>query len=142
MEIFDTEGDGSQDEATLWSLSNEFLEAAIVLKDAPKTKVSFSVATYYLVGHSAELSLKSYLFKQGLAVNDLKMIGHNLSNLIDKAMNYGLSDFGEIRALSVIYKNKGLEYLRRIKQSLPPIEHLINEVKKLQSQVFNNIVSF
>jgi len=43
-EIFDAVGDGSQDDGTLYSLSDEFLEAARVLQATPPTRVNFSSA--------------------------------------------------------------------------------------------------
>lgn len=72
MDIFEMEGDSTEDEATLWSLSNEYLEAAKVLQNAPLTKVNFHIVIYYLIGHSVELSLKSYLFQHEESVEDLK----------------------------------------------------------------------
>lgn len=56
-------------------------------------------------------------------------------------MNYGLSDFREIRALSSIYKGKGFEYRHQKKQTLPSIELLINEAQNIQSYVFDKIVN-
>lgn len=56
-------------------------------------------------------------------------------------MNYGLSDFREIRALSSIYKGKGFEYRQQKKQTLPSIELLINEAQNIQSYVFDKIVN-
>ncbi len=60
VDIFRAEGDGSQDDGTLYSLSDEFLEAARVLQATPPTRVNFSSAAYYLLGHSAELILKAF----------------------------------------------------------------------------------
>ncbi|MEJ1958500.1 MAG: hypothetical protein WDM70_02780 [Nitrosomonadales bacterium] len=61
--IFEAEGDGSQDGGTLYSLSDEFLEAAVVLQNTPLNCVNFSAVTYYLLGHSAELMLKAFLYR-------------------------------------------------------------------------------
>lgn len=43
-----------QDEATLFSLSTEYLEAATVLYHTAPTRFNYSVVTFYLVGHAAQ----------------------------------------------------------------------------------------
>ena len=73
-EIFDAVGNGSQDDGTLYSLSDEFLEAARVLQATPPTRVNFSSAAYYLLGHAAELMLKAFLFKHEVSIVELKKI--------------------------------------------------------------------
>ncbi|MEP1447618.1 MAG: hypothetical protein ABJK37_16045 [Paraglaciecola sp.] len=144
MSIFDYEGKGEGDEATFFSLSGEYLEAAITLNNTPPTTVNYWIVTYYLLGHAAELSLKSYLFKHELKTGDLKKIGHDLSELLNKAKEYSPKDF-ELKAiheLSHIYKGKDLEYRCKKKQTFPAVDMLIDEVKKLQSIVFNEVVEF
>lgn len=144
LSIFDIDGDGSEDEATLLSLSSEYLEAAITLNNVPPTKVNYWVVTYYLLGHAAELSLKSYLFKHELTTSDLKKVGHDLIGLMDKAIEFSPDDFdfNAIRELSPIYKGKDLEYRRKKKQMFPAVDTLIKEVKKLQSIAFNKVVEW
>ncbi|UAA37872.1 hypothetical protein KIH87_14380 [Paraneptunicella aestuarii] len=131
-----------EDEATFFSLSSEYLEAAETLNKIPPTKVNYWIITYYLLGHSAELSLKSFLFKRGMSLKELRKIGHDLFELLDKAKNHGIQDFNSIRSLSPIYKSKKLEYRQRNIESFPPIDNLILEVKELHLMVFESISYF
>jgi len=141
-EIFDAVGDGSQDDGTLYSLSDELLEAARVLQGTPATRVNFSSATYYLLGHSAELILKSYLFKHGVTINELKNIGHDLENLVYLTKEKGLPvqvGLQHILGLAATYKEKNFEYRTRKKKTFPNIDLLLDEIKALQSVVFYHI---
>jgi hypothetical protein len=71
-----------EDEATLLSLSTEYLEAAKVLHSTPPTKVNYAIVIFYLLGHAAELLLKSFLHKNGESIVDIKnKYGHNLTKL-------------------------------------------------------------
>lgn len=144
MSIFDYEGDGTEDEATFFSLSGEFFEAAETLNRVSPTKVNYWVVTYYLLGHSAELTLKSFLFKKNTPLKELRGIGHDLSALIDKANEHGIQDLNlaSLRIMAPIYKAKKLEYRQRNREEFPPITSLIQEVKELRSIVFNHVSGF
>lgn len=142
MNIFDYEGDGSEDEATLYSLSGEYLEAAKTLNSSHPTKVTYGIVTYYLLGHAAELSLKSYLFKKEMSIQELRRIGHDLNLLLDKATEFGLKNFSSIRSLSPIYKSKKLEYRQNRREMFPSKDLLIEEIEELQSIVFNHVTEF
>ena len=142
MSIFDYEGDGLEDEATFYSLSGEYLEAAETLNRTPPTKINYWIVTYYLIGHAAELTLKSFLFKKEVPVKELIKIGHDLSGLISKANVFGLQDFIALRELSPIYKTKGLEYRKKKKEQFPSVDDLIQEVKKLRSIVYCHVSEF
>lgn len=76
-----------------WSLAENFLSAAKAVKDpkgnnGDRTNDELLLPAYYLVGHSIELSLKSYLAaKKGYTVDELrsKKYGHNLEVLFSEA---------------------------------------------------------
>jgi hypothetical protein len=140
--IFDAEGDGSEDDGTLYSLSGEFLEAARVLQAASQTRVNFSMATYYLLGHSTELLFKAFLFKHGVSINALTNIGHDLKKLAHLAKERGLPEnlhFQSILQLASTYKGKSFEYRKWKKEILPNLDLLTEEIKSLQSVVFDYI---
>ena len=61
-----------EDEASLFSLANEFLEAAEILARSPPDELNVSLVTLYLLGHAAELQLKCLLHKHGVPLADLK----------------------------------------------------------------------
>lgn len=141
-EIFVAEDDGSQDDGTLFSLSDEFLEAARVLQETPPVRVGYRSATYYLLGHSGELMLKAFLFKHGLSIKELRKINHDLEKLATLAREKGLPEkVGLIHVLHLAasYKDKGFEYRTRKKLTFPPIDLLTQEIKVLQSAVFDRL---
>ena len=145
VKIFEAEGDGSQDDGTLYSLSDEFLEAAVVLQNTPPVRVNYSSATYYLLGHSAELMLKAFLYSHGVTIPKLKKMGHDLEKLATASTGKGLHktvSLKQIRQLAETYRNKSLEYRERKKTTFPNLELLTEEIKALQAVVFRKICGF
>ena len=139
QKIFGSKGDGSQDDETLFSLSCEFLEAARVLQATPPIRIGYWSATYYLLGHAAELMLKAFLYKRGQKIDDLKKINHDLEKLVSRARELGLPEkvqLNQILDLSGTYKEKGFEYRTRRWKKFPSIDLLTEEIEKLQSAVF------
>jgi hypothetical protein len=135
-----------EDEATLYSLSSEFLEAATVLSNTPPTRVGYSLVTYYLAGHAAELVLKSFLFKHGDSIEVLaKRYGHELKWLVKRARLKGLPvavSTEHIQSFSGAYSRKRTEYRRKTSLRLPPLDLMLLEVQRLQSHVFNHVAQF
>lgn len=141
--VFENEGGGNQNDATFWSLSSEYFEAARVLYNTPPTRINYKHVIYYLLGHSAELSLKCYLFKNGLDKETLKKeFQHNLAKLLTEAEKNGLPmaqrSFESIYELSKTYNHKGFEYRENKKNSFPNQEKLVLETKKLLTIVRNS----
>jgi len=142
QQIFDEEGDGSQDDGTLFSLSGEFLEAARVLQATPPVRINYSSATYYLLGHSAELMLKAFLYKHGQTISDLRKINHDLEKLAARAREKGLPEKVQLTQtlhLAGTYKEKSLEYRTRRRATFPSLDLLTEEIEKLQSAVFDKL---
>ena len=135
-----------EDEATLYSLSSEFLEAATVLFNTPPTRVGYTLVTYYLAGHAAELMLKSFLFKNGDVIEVLaKRYGHDLKLLVKRARLKGLPETKStehIQSFASAYTRKRTEYRQKRHLRLPPLDLLLLEVKALQSHVFNHVADF
>jgi len=139
---FDVDGDGSQDDGTFFSLSGEFLEAARVLQARPRGRIGYSSAIYYLLGHSAELLLKAFLYKNGRTIKDLKTISHDLQKLESLARAAGLPETVKLEQtlrLSATYKEKALEYRTRKGKRFPALGLLTEEIDKLQSAVFDKL---
>lgn len=142
QQIFVAGGDGSQDDSTLFSLSAEFLEAALVLQATPPVRVNFSSAAYYLLGHSAELMLKAFLHKNGLSIDELKKINHDLKKLIYLAKEKGLPEnvhLEQVLQLADAYKNKSFEYRTKKRKTFPNLDLLTEEIEGLQSAVFDKV---
>lgn len=140
QKIFDAEGDGSQDDGTLYSLSGEFLEAARVLQATPPVRIGYSSATYYLLGHAAELMLKAFLYKHGQSINDLRKFNHDLEKLASRAREVGLPEkvqLDQILLLAAAYKEKSFEYRTKKSKAIPSLELLAEEIENLQSTVFD-----
>ncbi|PHR17104.1 MAG: hypothetical protein COA41_12730 [Sphingopyxis sp.] len=138
--MFDAPGDGSQDENTLYSLSGEFLEAARTLQSVPPTKTKYSHVIYYLLGHSAELALKAFLFKRGHTLEQLMKIGHDLGKLISVAAEHNLKstkDTIQLKELSKLYKTKQYEYRKNSGVNLPDLQCLTEEIENIHTAVFD-----
>ena len=98
---------------------------------------------YFNFLHGIELGLKAYLLHVDAAtINKLKskQLGHNLSNLLDKALEHGLSsNFPEltkrhtdiIRCSNETYSNKWFEYIRIGGERLMPIDEVVTVAYKL-----------
>lgn len=114
-----------------------FEKAAKILYENKSNNISFKVI-YYIIGHSLELSLKSYLLIKGFTVKELrkKCYGHNLDNLLTKVIDD--KDFSDIFKLNneqikiiktfieianISYESKQLEYPSG-EIIMPYIEHL------------------
>ncbi len=137
---FDEVGDGSEDDATFYSLGAEFLEAAWVLMNVSPTRLGYAAPTYYLIGHAAELFLKAYLSTKGVPVKELKGAGHDLSKLLTSAKQRDfplVDDLPQLTMLSLMYNQKRFEYRGRRKLELPSLEALFVEAKNLERNVVN-----
>ncbi len=102
------------------SFSKEYLQAALLLEKHTKKGTSELVMVkYYLLGHSIELVLKSYLKYKEFEYDGLKKIGHDLKRLCREAEKNNIADIfdislcrSEILLLNDSYSRKELEYIR------------------------------
>ena len=102
-----------------------------------------TVVAYYLVGHSIELSLKSYLYAKNYNEDILrnKKFGHDLSKLlkeckkrkIGREVKLKKKEAAGIDLLSITYKRKKFEYLMYGSYSLPEYEFIYKVAKKLSN---------
>ena len=119
--------------------AREFYATAIAADNDVGMKPGFEIVApipvMYLVGHSIELGLKSYLLYKGVPLDDLpkKKYGHDLIKCFMKAKELGLLDVvnfeqGEIEGLEVLnelYSTKQLNYIVTGSKQFPvfgPIE--------------------
>lgn len=120
-----------------------FYNEARYFKEAAKTLLENKPADlsctpiYYLIGHSIELYLKSYLLTKGYSVKTVKKVfGHNIEKLLKTASEYKkfYSTFGinkmDIKSIEEIievincsYQSKELEYPSGTK-IVPHLNHL------------------
>lgn len=101
--------------------------------------VPFSPPKYYLVCHSLELALKSYLLMETKSMEELKKLGHGLGKILGKSREFGLDSvvvMSELENCAIDkankwYKRKGFEYFsiqnlykENGRSSLPDLEVL------------------
>jgi hypothetical protein len=79
-----------------WSMAREYLVAAQTLINADRRAVVgfASHPTLLLLSHGTELALKAYLLSQGVSVNELKKIGHDLRKSLNQAETKGFRQLG------------------------------------------------
>ena len=132
-----------EDEFSLYSLATEYLHAAEILIETPVVKLNVSIVAFYLLGHAAELLMKSCLYKAGVPLKELRLdVGHDLEQLVNRVQDVGLHpplELPNILALAKNYKAKSTEYRELKAMSFPPKELLLHEVQALSSRVFNNV---
>ena len=135
-----------EDEASLFSLASEYLEAAEILIQVPIVKANVSSVTYFLLGHAGELLLKSLLLKHGVSLDDLKhKFGHNLAKLIKRVRKLnltGLMSLAQLEALSETYAPKKTEYRQLKATSFPSRDLILVELRALEREVFNHVGQF
>ena len=118
--------------------AQDFLEASRSAADGMgRGNKHFSVTpvpVIYLVGHSIELSLKSFLLNLGVSLRDLRLeYKHDLGKLLVAARELGLEqhvqfeevELGAFEVLNDLYSTKQLEYIvtgYRVFPQLDPIE--------------------
>ncbi len=103
------------------------------------------IPVLYLVGHSIELSLKSYLMFHGVPLRELptKKYGHDLMKSLKKAKELGLGslvtlDGGELEALEVLndlYSSKQLNYIVTGSKRYPSFGPIHTACEKLLASI-------
>jgi hypothetical protein len=105
--------------------SHDFLKAAKIVDEnignQPGFEVVAPIPALYLVGHSIELSLKSFLLHKGISLRELRSryYGHNLDACLEKGKRLGLltyvqftdQEYRAFEALNTLYSAKQLEYI-------------------------------
>lgn len=124
--------------------AKQFYDAVSVIVDGGKVSKT-RIAVTYLYGHAIECAMKSILIKNGVPIEKLKKIGHDLQRCQRKVDSYTEKKFVDetlreiIRVLNPIYKEKYLEYHHGgLFMSLPSdicmqttVGNLISELDKL-----------
>ena len=89
-------------------------------------------SAYYLVSHSVELFLKSYLRGKKKSLKELKKIGHDLVEAIIQCEALGIKELieikedtkAEIELLNQTYASKDFEYFKQGYYKLPYYERI------------------
>lgn len=123
----------------LWTDANEMLIAARHLTSVKS--LEFSQPLYFLLGHSLELSFKSYVRAKGASLSCLRSIGHDLclglewaqTSGIDELVQISEKDTALIQLMNVYYKAKEFEYRVTGHKKLPRAEDLIDLLSRILS---------
>lgn len=130
--------------------ANEFLDAALItdvgMGGGDEYDFFAPVPVMYLIGHSIELSLKSFLLHSGKTLDDVRYdFGHNLIQAMDAAINEGLDEhvdidaheIGTLKVLDELYASKQLNYIHGLKEvpSFAPLESLAKKLLETVSGI-------
>ncbi|BDW87754.1 MULTISPECIES: hypothetical protein [Thalassospira] len=123
----------------MWRYGKEFSETAYAVRERA-LKRPF-VPYYFLMGHSIELLLKSFLMLHGCSEAGIKKFRHNLDDLFHDAMKLGLSELVSVKSVDkhVIelmngeYSTHRFRYIRTGMMVLPEIGLLEDLVSRLIS---------
>lgn len=132
--------------------SNEFFRAALMIDDKMGNEEGYEthapVPVMYMIGHSIELSLKSYLLHTGTKEDQLRNeYGHDLIKAFDAANNAGLSkliDYEDIELevlsfLNKLYQSKQLNYISVGPKQFPVFGPLQSLGEKILTSVSNEV---
>ncbi len=114
-----------EDEITFFVYADEFYFAAEQLEKS-KNPGKVAVASYYLYGHSLELAYKSFLYKKGMNLEQLKKIGHNLEKSlrkcreleIDKSIEIDSTYLEVVKGINKYYVTKEFEYMSKTEKNV------------------------
>lgn len=124
----------------LWTDSKQMLEAARLLMT---NGMSVKMPMYYLLGHSLEVGIKSFILSKGASQKCLRDMGHDLVGGVEWSIPCGLETYfsftekqlGMVVLLNKYYRSKELEYrVTGIKQ-LPDEVEFANMVECLLDSI-------
>jgi hypothetical protein len=126
--------------------ATDFLAAAKAFV-APKNR--FSPVPYYLICHSIELSLKSFLFSAGFKRKDRKKLNHNLEEALKAAEDKGLGTHIEITPLdrdalnkiNKLYPKKEFEYFESLETIYDPHDFDLEVIASFAQRLLDAIES-
>ncbi len=124
--------------------ASDFLSAAQSF-ELPKKR--FSPVRYYLVCHSIELSLKSFLFSAGFKKKDRKGLKHDLENALGVAEANGLSSHIDITPADRVnlikanrlYLKKEFEYFESLETIYDPHDFNLGALESFAARLIDAI---
>ena len=132
----------------LATFATEFFECSLAADDKLGEKRGFEllapIPVMYLIGHSIELILKSYLLHSGVSLRDLrKNYGHDLEKCLTDSLKMGLGEYvkfdkTEMSAFTVLnelYLNKQLNYSVTGAKKYPVFGQIEGVCRKLLSVI-------
>ena len=122
----------------------DFLTAA---KHFVPPTTRFSPVPHYLICHSIELSLKSFLFTVGFKRADRKRLNHNLEEALKAAELHGLCEYvdvtahdrDQLRKANKLYSKKEFEYFESLETIYDPLDFDLNTLLSFANKVYEGI---
>ena len=126
--------------------AEDFLSAAITF-ETPENR--FSPIPYYLICHSIELSLKSYLFTAGYSKKDFKKLSHDLVRALRATQDNGIEKYIEISSTeeeavikaNQLYPKKEFEYFESLETIYDPHDFDIEVLESFAKRLIESIES-
>jgi len=124
--------------------ATDFLSAAKSFK-VPENR--FSPIPYYLICHSIELSLKSFMFTAGFKQKDRKKLNHDLEKALKAAEDNGLGVHLEITQIeretlqkaNELYPKKEFEYFESLETIYDPHDFDLEVLESLARRLVDSI---
>ena len=104
----------------------------------------FSPVRHYLLCHSIELSLKSFLFTAGLKRADRKKLSHDLEKALAAAEAHGIGshvpiskgDHEQIVRVNSLYSRKEFEYFESLEMIYDPLPFDPNAIESFAERLY------
>ena len=105
----------------------------------------------YLLGHSLELVLKTYLLTTGYGEKEIRKLGHNLSRILAASKSAGVEKLvrispemeKDLAEFSTVYASEGLRYFSILfllaPPRLPDLRRLFRLARTLDKQVTKHV---
>lgn len=137
----------SQDERTtaigLARYAREYFDVAIIAEGAIRHKEEYKFVVpppiLFLVAHSIEIALKSYLIQSGMTLKEMKGLNHDLRNCWKEAIEKGVEkcvalneeDLFILNMICDLYVSTELKYMRKGFKKIPAFKSLKMVAEKL-----------
>ena len=124
----------------LLNYTKEYYQGYETINASHPKDVDCMAVKYFLLCHSLELALKSWLRLKGLTYLELKSLGHNLEKCVKLLADKYDLHFDPVTTQMIIhtnqyYSNKDFEYFVMGYKSLPAINQLASSVHLIISKV-------
>lgn len=124
--------------------AGDFLKAAA---DVVEPTNRFSPVKCYLIGHSIELSLKSFLFTVGFKRADRRRLNHDLEKALEAAQQNGLAAYIDISAhdrdqlqkANRLYSKKEFEYFESLETIWDPLDFDVDALASFAKRLYDAI---
>jgi hypothetical protein len=136
----------TDDRGLLW-FANDYYQSYLTLQETHPKHTELLSPKFYLLCHAFELTIKSWLRKEGWTTKQLRDMDHNLIALLAELIdNHGVvvppDAIQAIELANHYYNTKQYEYFVRGAKTLPDPEHLSTYVRLFLGMTKSHVVGF